>query len=275
MRRKVRLKAVFVLTLLCIIIVASICAPLLAPFSPTATDMSVRLQGPSWEHPLGTDALGRDMLSRALYGGRASMLLALTATVLSMSWGMILGIAAGYYGGPVDWLTTILANIFQGLPGTCFMIAVAGVLGPSIQSLLLALVLTSWAGFSRIVRTEVLRQREEPYVEGMRCLGSSDLRLIIRHILPNIMNTLLILFTTRVGRSVLTIAALSFLGLGVQPPTPDWSVMINDARLHYRSAPHVLVVPGMCIFLLMLSINMLGDVLRDHFDVRNEEVREW
>lgn len=274
MRKKVKFKAVFVLTLLSVIIFASVCAPFLAPYPPNATDMSVRLQGPSWSHPLGTDALGRDMLSRVLYGGRTSMLLALTATVLSMSCGMILGIVAGYYGGPVDWLTTVLANIFQGLPSTSFMIAIAGALGPSIQSLLLALVLTSWAGFSRVVRTEVLRQREESYIEGMRCLGSGDLRLITRHILPNIMNNMLILFTTRVGRSVLVIASLSFLGLGVQPPTPDWSVMINDARLHYRSAPHLLLVPGMCIFLLVLSINMLGDVLRDRFDVRHEEVRE-
>ncbi len=275
MRKKFKFKAIFVFGLLSIIVLASVCAPLLAPYPPNATDMSVRLEGPSWAHPLGTDALGRDMLSRALYGGRTSLILALTATVLSMFCGMVLGILAGYYGGLIDWCTTVLANIFQGLPGTSFMIAIAGALGPSIESLLLALVLTSWAGFSRVVRTEVLRQREEPYIEGMRSLGSSDLRLIVCHILPNIMNNLLILFTTRVGRSVLTIAALSFLGLGVQPPTPDWSVMINDARLHYRSAPHLLLVPGMCIFLLMLSINMLGDVLRDHFDVRNEEVGEW
>lgn len=256
------------------IILASVSAPLIAPYPPNATEMAVRLQGPSLEHLLGTDALGRDMLSRILYGGRVSMLLALLATMMSMFLGMLLGMIGGYYGGAADWCLTALANIFQGLPGTCLMIAIAGVLGPSIQSLLLALTLTSWAGFSRIVRTEVLRLREEPYIEAMRCLGSSNGRLIFRHILPNMINNLIILFTIRVGRSVLSIASLSFLGLGVQPPAPDWSVMINDARLHYRSSPHLILVPGTCIFLLLLAINMLGDFLRDHFDIKNEEVRE-
>ncbi|MBU5593182.1 ABC transporter permease [Clostridium sp. MSJ-4] len=274
MKNKGKVQLVIALLILGIIIISSILAPLLAPYDPNLTNMASRLQGPSIKHLLGTDALGRDMLSRVLYGGRASMLLALTATTLSMLVGMVLGVIAGYYGGVIDWCITILANIFQGIPGTCFMIAIAGVLGPSIQSLLLALVLTSWAGFSLIVRTEVLCLREEPYIEGMRCLGSSDLRLIIYHIIPNMINNTIILFTTRVGRCVLSIASLSFLGLGVQPPTPDWSVMINDARMHYRSAPHLIIVPGLCIFFLLLSINMLGDALRDRLDVKNQEVLE-
>ncbi len=260
--------------ILAVIILSNIFAPLLAPYPPNATNMPSRLQSPSWAHPFGTDALGRDMLSRVLYGGRASMMLAMAATLLSMLVGLIMGTLAGYYGRAADWCITALTNVFQGLPGTCLMIAIAGVLGPSINSLLLALVLTSWAGFSRIVRTEVLRLREEPYIEGMRCLGSGDLRLILQHIFPNMLNSTIILFTTRVGRSVLSIASLSFLGLGVQPPTPDWSVMINDARMHYRSAPHLIIVPGLCIFLLLLAINMLGDVLRDRFDVKNGEMRE-
>lgn len=273
--RKYSFKLILVLSILFTIIFASIFAPFLAPYPPNEQDRSVRLQGPSSEHLLGADALGRDMLSRILYGGRTSMVLALAATLLSMCFGMVIGILGGYYGGFWDWLTTIVSNIFQGIPGTTFMIAIAGTMGPSIKSLLLALVLTSWAGFSRLVRTEVLRQKEEAYIEGIKSLGGGDLRIIIRHIFPNIMNNMLILFTARVGRSVLALAALSFLGLGVQPPTPDWSVMINDARLHYRSAPHLIIVPGMCIFLLMLSINMLGDIIRDKFDVRNEEIRQW
>ncbi|MEM1485830.1 ABC transporter permease [Oscillospiraceae bacterium PP1C4] len=268
------IELIVAIALLTIIILSNILAPMLAPYPPNATDMRSRLQGPSWEHPLGTDTLGRDMLSRVLFGGRTSMLLALAATLLSMLLGMVLGVLAGYYGHAADWGITSLTNIFQGLPGTCLMVAIAGVLGPSIQSLLLALVLTSWAGFSRIVRTEVLRLKEEPYIEGMRCLGSGDLRLILRHLLPNMLNSTMILFTTRVGRCVLSIASLSFLGLGVQPPTPDWSVMINDARMNYRSAPHLIIVPGVCIFLLLLAINLLGDALRDRFDVKNEEVRE-
>lgn len=261
-------------TLLALIVLLSIFAPVLAPYDPTEIHIKDKLKGPCAAYPLGTDSLGRDMLSRALYGGRSSILLALAATTLSMLFGMLLGVLGGYFGGAVDWLITALANIFQGLPGTCLMIAIAGILGPSVQHLLLALVLTSWAGFSRIVRTETLRLREEPFMEGLRALGAGPWRLIGRHVIPNLLPNIVVLFTTRVGRCVLSIAAMSFLGLGLRPPTPDWSVMISDARLNYRSAPHLIVVPGLCIFLLLLAINLLGDALRDRLDVRGQEVRD-
>ncbi len=260
--------------LLGFLLLGSLLAPWLAPYDPNAADMKVRLQGPSLAHPLGTDALGRDMLSRALYGGRASTVLALGATLLSMALGAGAGMLAGWFGGWVDWCLTVLSNIFQGLPGTCLMIAIAGTLGPGTGSLLLALVLTSWAGFSRVVRTEALRLREEPYIEGLRALGAGEAVLLLRHALPNMTANLAILFTTRVGRCVLSIASLSYLGLGVRPPTPDWSVMISDARLNYRSAPHLILVPGLCIVLLLLALNLLGDALRERLDVRSGEVRE-
>lgn len=260
--------------LLAAILLSNLLAPWLAPYDPTATDMAVRLQGPTLAHPLGTDSLGRDMLSRVLYGGRASILVALAATALSMAFGMLLGVLGGYFGGVLDWAITALANIFQGLPGTCLMIAIVGVLGPGVPNMLLALVLTSWAGFSRIVRTETLRMREEAYVEGLRSLGAGSGRLLWKHLVPNMIPNVIVLFTTRVGRCVLSIASLSYLGLGIRPPTPDWSVMINDARLNYRSAPHLIIVPGMCIFLLLLAINLLGDALRDRLDVRNQEARD-
>lgn len=263
------------LLILIIIVGASIGAPLLATHNPFEPDMAARLQGPSWEHFFGTDALGRDMYSRILYGGRASMLLSLAAAVLSLGSGLLAGLVGGFYGGRIDACLTVLSNIFQGVPGSCFMIAIAGILGASIESLLLALVITSWAGFSRIVRAEVLQLREEPFVEGLRCLGCSDLRLLAGHIIPNIMHKLFVLFTIRVGRGILSVAGLSFLGLGVQPPTPDWSVMINDAILYYRSSPHLILLPGCCIFLLIYAINVLGDGLRDRLDVRFSEVRRW
>ena len=267
-------KLVFSAGLLALILLSGLLAPLIAPYDPNAIDMSVKLQGFSPAHPLGTDALGRDMLSRALYGGRTSILLALAATALSMAFGLLLGILGGYFGGPLDMAITALANIFQGLPGTCLMVAIAGILGPGIPNLLLALFVTSWAGFSRIVRTETLRIREEPYIEGLRSLGAGSGRLLWRHILPNMMTNIIVLFTTRVGRCVLSIASLSYLGLGIRPPAPDWSVMISDARLDYRSAPHLIIVPGLCIFLLLFALNLLGDALRDHFDVRSREVKE-
>ena len=262
-------------SVLLLIIGASILAPLLVTHNPFEPDMANRLQPPSWQHFFGTDALGRDMFSRILYGGRASILLSLASAILSLGVGLVIGIFCGFYGGKLDMLCTVASNIFQGIPGSCFMIAIAGIFGPSIKSLVLALVITSWAGFSRIVRAEVMQLKEEPFIEGLHCLGCSDSRLLLHHIIPNIVNKLLILFTIRVGRGILSIAGLSFLGLGVQPPTPDWSVMVSDAVLYYRSSPHLILIPGACIFFLIYAINNLGEFMRDKLDVRFNEVRKW
>lgn len=263
------------LVIILLIVGASIFAPLLATHNPFEPNIAVRLQGPSAAHWFGTDALGRDMYSRILYGGRASMLLSLAAALLSSFLGLTIGLLGGYYGGKLDYCITLISNIFQGIPGTCFMIAIASVCGASIQSLILALVITSWAGFSRIVRAQVLELREEAFIEALKCLGADDFRILVKHIIPNLTNKLLVLFTMRVGRGVLSVAGLSFLGLGVQPPTPDWSVMINDAMLYYRSAPHLIIMPGLFIFLLIYSLNVFGDALRDRLDVRFNEVRKW
>ena len=262
-------------SVLLLIIGASILAPLLVTHNPFEPDMANRLQPPSWQHFFGTDALGRDMFSRILYGGRASILLSLASAILSLGVGLVIGLFCGFYGGKLDMLCTVASNIFQGIPGSCFMIAIAGIFGPSIKSLVLALVITSWAGFSRIVRAEVMQLKEEPFIEGLRCLGCSDSRLLLHHIIPNIVNKLLILFTIRVGRGILSVAGLSFLGLGVQPPTPDWSVMVSDAVLYYRSSPHLILIPGACIFFLIYAINNLGEFMRDKLDVRFNEVRKW
>mgnify|MGYP000111351545 CR=1 FL=1 len=285
-------------SVLLLIIGASILAPLLVTHNPFEPDMASRLQPPSWQHFFGTDALGRDMFSRILYGGRASILLSLASAILSLGVGLVIGLFCGFYGGKLDMLCTVVSNIFQGIPGSCFMIAIAGIFGPSIKSLVLALVITSWAGFSRIVRAEVMQLKEEPFIEGLRCLGCGDSRLLLHHIIPNIVNKLLILFTIRVGRGILSIAGLSFgtlivtttlqipasiftesylsfLGLGVQPPTPDWSVMVSDAVLYYRSSPHLILIPGACIFFLIYAINNLGEFMRDKLDVRFNEVRKW
>lgn len=262
-------------SVLLLIIGASILVPLLVTHNPFEPDMANRLQPPSWQHFFGTDALGRDMFSRILYGGRASILLSLASAILSLGVGLVIGLFCGFYGGKLDMLCTVASNIFQGIPGSCFMIAIAGIFGPSIKSLVLALVITSWAGFSRIVRAEVMQLKEEPFIEGLRCLGCSDSRLLLHHIIPNIVNKLLILFNIRVGRGILSIAGLSFLGLGVQPPTPDWSVMVSDAVLYYRSSPHLILIPGACIFFLIYAINNLGEFMRDKLDVRFNEVRKW
>lgn len=257
------------------IILVTIFAPWLAPYDPIQIDMTNRLAAPSSVHLLGTDALGRDVFSRVLYGGRASLLLAAAATVCSMALGLVLGVAAGYCGGAVDVVITGISNIFQGLPGTMMMIALVGIMGSDTRSIILALVVTSWVGFSRLVRGEVLKVKHELYIEGMRCLGAGHLRIVLGHILPNIRSNIIILFTTRVGRVVLSVSGLSYLGLGIQPPTPDWGEMISgSARRYFRSAPHLLWAPGLCIILLTLSINLLGDALRDRLDVKQDAVKE-
>ena len=275
LRQKQNLKLAIVGGILLAIVLMTIFAPWLAPYDPLQIDMTNRLADPSPAHPLGTDALGRDVLSRVIYGGRASLLLAVAATCCSMAVGLAVGVAAGYCGGAVDVVITGISNVFQGLPGMVLMIALVGVLEPGTQSILLALVITSWVGFSRLVRGEVLKVKGELYIEGMRCLGAGHLRIVLRHVLPNIRTNIIILFTTRVGRVVLSVAGLSYLGMGIQPPTPDWGEMISgSARRYFRTAPHLLWAPGLCIILLTLSINLLGDLLRDRLDVKQDSVKE-
>ena len=253
-------------SVLLLIIGASILAPLLVTHNPFEPDMANRLQPPSWQHFFGTDALGRDMFSRILYGGRASILLSLASAILSLGVGLVIGLFCGFYGGKLDMLCTVASNIFQGIPGSCFMIAIAGIFGPSIKSLVLALVITSWAGFSRIVRAEVMQLKEEPFIEGLRCLGCSDSRLLLHHIIPNIVNKLLILFTIRVGRGILSIAGLSFLGLGVKPPTAEWGSMVAEGREVIRSFWPMSTFPGLAIMLTLFGFNLFGDGLRDALD---------
>ncbi|MCC0702813.1 MULTISPECIES: ABC transporter permease [unclassified Clostridioides] len=260
---------------LIIMILVAIFAPELAPYDSNKVQMDDRLMGISREHILGTDTLGRDILSRILYGARVSISLAFLATLLTMLFGSFVGIIAGYCGGIVDTIIQSIVNIFQGLPSLSFMIALAGVLGPGIKSLLIAIVFTSWAGFSRIVRGEVLKVKEEKYVEGARALGASHIYIILHYIIPNIFAPFIVLFAIRVGKSVLSMASLSFLGLGIQPPQADWGVMINDAKTHFRSYPNLLLAPGFSILLLCCSINLIGDALRDMFDEKSNTLSQY
>ncbi len=262
------------LGILAVIFIVNLFAPLIAPFDPNEINMPRRLQGPSREHFLGTDTLGRDVFSRVLWGGRASILLSSLATLFTMFLGMVVGILAGYIGGKVDAVILIITSMFQGIPGISLMIALAGALGPGLSSLLLALVIISWPSFSRIVRGEVIKIREEEFIEGMRAVGAKKMYILIRHILPNMMGTVVVLFTTRIGFGILAIASLSFLGLGIQPPTPDWGVMVRDAMYFFREQPSLLLAPGGFLFLTTLSINLIGDGLRDSFDVRSVMQRE-
>lgn len=270
---RLTVKAKTGLVLLFIILLTSVLAPVLAPYDPLVSNLSEALQKPSATHLLGTDNIGRDTLSRVLYGGRQSILLALAATVLSMLLGFALGLFAGYFGGWIDGVITTISSIFQGLPGLTLMIAVAGLLGQGVTSMLIAIVINSWVGFSRIARGEVMKLKQESFIKGLRTIGAGDLRILFLHISPNILGTLCVLFATRIAGNVISVASMSYLGMGLQPPTPDWGVMINDARQYFRQEPLLVVAPGLCILLLSLSINLLADELRDRLDVRKDVMK--
>lgn len=253
---------------LAIILLLSLFAPLMTPRDPNEIDPGRRLLGPSRANPLGTDTLGRDILSRVLMGGRVSIVLSIAASAATMALGLLIGVAGGYFGGAADSLLSLLTGILQGLPGMSLMIAIAGVMGPGVRSLLIAQVIVSWPDFARIVRGETMRLREEDFVEGLRSVGAGPCRILFAHIVPNIAGPIVVLFTTRIGFGILSISGLSFLGIGLQPPTPDWGVMVRDAMLYFRERPLLLIAPGLCIFLTVMGINLIGEYLRDRFDVR-------
>lgn len=267
------LRGKIALAMLLLILLCSALAPWIAPCDPYESDLTNVLAEPSTEHWLGTDNIGRDLFSRLLYGGRQSIVLAFVATVLSMALGCLIGLLAGYFGGAVDAVITTISNIFQGLPGLTLMIAVAGLMGSGVVSLLTATVINSWVGFSRIVRGEVMKIRQENYIDGVRSVGASGARILFLHIAPNLLGTICVMFATRIAGVVISVASLSYLGLGLQPPTPDWGVMINEARAYFRRRPLLVLMPGLCIAVLSLSVNVLADELRDRFDVRKDGLK--
>lgn len=273
--KEIKLKTKIAAGVLLLIIIISIFAPLLTPYDPYEIDMVNALAQPSAAHPFGTDMIGRDYLSRVMYGGRQSIILALAATVLSMLLGCAVGMAAGYFGGKTDFILTSISNVFQGLPGLTMMIAIAGIMGPGVTSMLTAIVITSWVGFSRLVRGEVMKIKQESYIEGVRSLGAGHMRMMLRHVAPNLLSCIVIIFATRIAGVILSVASLSFLGLGLQPPTPDWGVMISDARTHFRTNPMLVAAPGIFIVAISLSINVIADALRDRFDIHKDARRDY
>ena len=247
---------------------ATILAPVVAPHDPRLVNMSVRLEEPGGSYLFGTDGVGRDVLSRALYGGRHSLLLALAATASIAFIAIGLGTLAGYCGGWVDDAVTVVTGLFHGVPGIAVLIAIAGLLGPGAPALVLGLVIVSWPTFSRVVRTEVLRVATLPFVEALRFAGASHPRIVLLHILPNIAGPILVLMATRMAASIVAVASLSFLGLGVQPPTPDWGIMIRDALPYMRTRPLLLLIPGLCVLTATYGLGSLAELARSRFDVR-------
>jgi peptide/nickel transport system permease protein len=256
--------------LVSICILFAIFAPWIAPQDPAAINLSTRLAPPSAAHWFGSDELGRDILSRIIYGARISMLVGSCVVLASLALGLVVGSIAGYYGGRLDrFVNVVLMNAFLSFPGILLAIAFVAFRGPGILNLVLALSLGGWVGYARLVRGQVLAAREKEFVEAARALGASDLRVIVRHILPNIIQPVIVQSAIGMAGAILAEATMSFLGLGVPPPTASWGTMLNDGRAHLFDAPHLVLFPALAVMLAVLSFNFIGDALRDYLDPRS------
>jgi peptide/nickel transport system permease protein len=256
--------------LVTIFVIFAIFAPWIAPQDPAYIDLPNRLASPSASHWCGTDELGRDILSRLIYGSRISMLVGSCVVAVSLFLGLIIGSAAGYYGGRLDrFVNIVVMNAFLSFPGILLAIAFVAFRGPGIFNLVLALALGGWVGYARLVRAQVLAAREREYVEAARALGANDLRIIARHILPNIIQPIVVQSAIGMAGAILAEATMSFLGLGVPPPTASWGAMLNDGRAHLFDAPHLVLFPAAAVMLAVLSFNFIGDALRDVLDPRS------
>jgi len=251
-------------------VVFAVFAPWIAPQNPAAISLPARLDSSSQAHWFGTDELGRDILSRVIYGARISMLVGSCVVLTSLALGLIVGSVAGYYGGVIDrFVNVVLMNAFLSFPGILIAIAFVAFRGPGILNLVIALSLGGWVGYARLVRGQVLAAREREFVEAARALGASDLRIIVRHILPNIIQPVIVQAAIGMAGAILAEATMSFLGLGVPPPTASWGAMLNDGRAHLFDAPHLVLFPAVAVMLAVLSFNFIGDAMRDYLDPRS------
>jgi len=258
------------IVLVVIFVLFALFAPWIAPHDPAGINLSSRLSPPSSSHWCGTDELGRDICSRLIYGSRISMLVGSCVVAGSLALGLIIGSIAGYYGGRVDrFVNVVVMNAFLSFPGILLAIAFVAFRGPGIFNLILALSLGGWVGYARLVRAQVLAVREREFVEAARALGASDLRVITRHILPNIIQPVIVQAAIGMAGAILAEATMSFLGLGVAPPTASWGTMLNDGRAHLFDAPHLVLFPAAAVMLAVLAFNFIGDALRDYLDPRS------
>jgi len=251
-------------------LLTAIVGPAIAPFDPAAQTLALRLAAPSFSHPFGLDELGRDILARVLAGARISFLVGFTVVIVSAAIGTLLGAVAGYVGGRVDDVISRVIDTLLAFPGLLLAIALVAVLGPSLVNVLFALTIIGWVGYARLVRGQVLRAREFEYVEAARALGASATRILWKHVIPTAIPVVVVQATLGMAGAIIGEASLSFLGLGVQPPTPSWGTMLNGGRAHILDAPHLTLFPGLAIALLVLGLNFLGDGLRDRIDPRME-----
>jgi peptide/nickel transport system permease protein len=261
------------LAIVAIAALAAAVGPALAPVDPSAQQLALRLAGPSAAHPFGLDELGRDILARVLAGARISFLVGLVVVFVSASIGTLLGAVAGYFGGALDEVISRVIDTLLAFPGMLLSIALVAVLGPSLANVLLAMAVVGWVSYARLVRGQVLKAREFDYVQAARALGARTPRVLWRHVIPSAIPSVVVQATLGMAAAIIGEAALSFLGLGVQPPTPSWGTMLNGGRAHILDAPHLTLFPGLAIALLVLGFNFLGDGLRDRLDPRSRGAR--
>src|SRR5215475_7147843 len=272
-RRLLRLRWGLVAAVVLLLIVATaIFAPLVAPHDPFAVDIRHRLSPPAWmdrgtpDHLLGTDQVGRDLLSRMIYGGRVSLVVGVAAVLLSASIGVLLGLAAGYFRGNIDWVIMTVVNVMLTFPFVLLALAVIAVLGASLKNMILVLGVAGWPIYARVVRAETLALREREFVLAGRALGMSHLRLMFVQIAPNLSSVIVVIATLQVAQVIIAESFLSFLGLGIQPPTPAWGNMLGEGRVYMLNSWWIATFPGVAIFITTLVINLMGNALRDWLD---------
>ena len=264
-RNRVAMSGLAILVMMSLL---AVLAPAIAPYDPDAVDILHQLEAPSQAHILGTDLYGRDIFSRILYGGRITLVVGLISVGIAASIGIVLGLIAGFYGGAVDSIIMRLVDVLLAFPRILLALSIVGMLGPGLLNVMVAVGIAGITGYARLVRGSVLSAKENVYVEAARVVGCPDRIILRRHLLPNIIGPVIVLATLDVAAAILSASSLSFLGLGVQPPTAEWGAMLNEGRQYLRTAPWITLFPGLAIMISVLSINMLGDGLRDALDPR-------
>lgn len=254
-----------------VFVLSAILAPVIVPYDPFSQDLPGSLTPPSRTHLLGQDKLGRDILSRVFYGARVSLSAGILAVSFSLLCGTFLGAISAYFGGAIDSFIMRVADIFLAFPGILLAIGMTAALGPGLRNVIIALSIIGWVGYARIVRGQILKIREADFVMAAKASGLPSAKILLEHLLPNSLSPIIIEATFGVARVIVAEASLSFLGLGVQPPYPSWGAMINEGRFYLFVAPHLTTVPGLAIMLLVISINFIGDGLRDTLDIKTEE----
>jgi peptide/nickel transport system permease protein len=254
------------LAIVLVTVLAAVVGPSLSPYDAASQELARRLEPPSISHPFGLDELGRDILARLLAGARISLLVGLAVVSVSSVVGTLLGSIAGYFGGRVDDVISRIVDVLMAFPGILLAIALVAVLGPSLTNVVIALSVIGWVGYARLVRGQALRARELDFVQAARALGAGSPRIVVRHVLPTALPAVVVQGTLGMAGAIIAEASLSFLGLGVQPPTPSWGTMLDAGRSHLFDAPHLTIFPGLAIALLVLGFNFVGDGLRDRVD---------